>query len=173
MSKTVSLLLVATLTLSACGAIRDSRVNPFNWFGQARSAPVEQQEQTNPLIPTRGGGFFAGARAEEEAYDGTPFDQVTDLTIERVPGGAIIRATGLAARQGSYDVRLTPVNEDEEAVDGVLAYRLERVLPATRTNVGTQPTREVIAARQVTDQTLSGVRVIRVEARRNAVESRR
>ncbi|WP_299875272.1 hypothetical protein [uncultured Sulfitobacter sp.] len=172
MSKTVSLLLVATLTLSACGAVRDSRVNPFNWFGQSRSVPVEPQAQTNPLIPTRG-GLFASAREKAAEYNGSPFDQVTNLTIERIPGGAVIRATGLAARQGSYDVRLTPVNEDEEAVDGVLAYRLERVLPATRTNVGAQPTREVIAARHVTDQMLRGVRVIRVEARRNAVESRR
>lgn len=172
MSKTVSLLLAATLTLSACGAVRDSRVNPFNWFGQSRSVAVEPQEQTNPLIPTRA-GLFGNARAEEKIYAGTPFDQVTDLTVERIPGGAIIRATGLAARQGSYDVRLTPVNEDEEAVDGVLAYRLERVLPDRRTNVGNEPTREVIAARRVTDQNLRGVRVIRVEARRNAVESRR
>ena len=172
MSKTVSLLLAATLSLSACGAIRDSRVNPFNWFGQSQPASVAPKEQTNPLIPTRA-GLFGNARAEEQIYSGTPFDQVSNLTVERIPGGAIIRATGLAARQGSYDVRLTPVNEDEEAVEGVLAYRLERILPDRRTNVGTQPTREVVAARRVTDQTLRGVRVIRVEAARNAVESRR
>ncbi|WP_432816922.1 hypothetical protein [Sulfitobacter sp. JB4-11] len=172
MSKTLSLLLAATLTLSACGAIRDSRVNPFNWFGQSRAVAVEPREQTNPLIPTRS-GLFASSRAEEEVYAGRPFDQVTDLTIERIPGGAIIRATGLAARQGIYEVQLTPANEDEEAVEGVLIYRLEGVLPDRRTNVGTTPTREVIAARRVTDQTLRGVRVIRVEGRRNARESRR
>lgn len=172
MSKSLSLLLAATLVLSACGTIRDSRVNPFNWFGQSRSVAVEPKEQTNPLIPTRS-GLFATARAEEEIYQGRPFDQVLDLTIERVPGGAIIRATGLAQRQGIYDVRLTPANEEEEAVDGVLTYRLEGILPDTRTRVGTQPTREVIAARQVTDQTLRGVRVIRVEGQRNAREARR
>lgn len=172
MSKTVSLLLAAALTLTACGTIRDSRVNPFNWFGQSRSVATGPAEQTNPLIPTRA-GLFGNARAEEEIYTGRPFDQVSDLTIERIPGGAVIRATGLAARQGIYEVQLTPANEDEEAVDGVLIYRLEGVLPDRRTNVGTQPTREVIAARRVTDQILRGVRVIRVEGQRNAVEVRR
>jgi len=130
MRKSFSALLVSTLVLTGCATVRDSRVNPFNWFGNARSESLTQAEvNTNPLIPTRS-GLFASARAEEAVYTGRPFDQVTDLTIERVPGGALIRVTGLAARQGIYDVQLTPANEDELPVDGVLTYRLEGVEPA-------------------------------------------
>lgn len=172
MRKTLPLLLAAALALTACGTIRDSRINPFNWFGQSRSEPIAQTANTNPLIPRRA-GLFARARAEEAVYLGRPFEQVTDLTIEQVPGGAIIRATGLAARQGIYSVQLTPENEEEEAVDGVLTYRLEGIRPTRPTPVGTRPTREVIAARRVTDQQLRGVRQIRVEGQLNAQVARR
>ena len=118
-------------------------------------------------------GIFASLRERDAEYKGTPFDQVTDLRIERIPGGAIIRATGLAARQGIYEVRLTPATEDETPVDGVLTYRLEGMRPGYATPVGTKPTREVVAARKVTDQTLQGVRSIRVEGVSNAQVSRR
>ncbi|MEW9918782.1 hypothetical protein AB2B41_04165 [Marimonas sp. MJW-29] len=172
MRKTLPLLLAATLVLSACATVRESRINPFNWFGQSRSERIEQAENTNPLIP-KGGGLFSFNRPETQVYLGQPFEEVTDLTVERVPGGAIIRATGLAARQGIYAVQLTPVNEEEEAVDGVLTYRLEGIRPNRPTPVGTKPTREVIAARKVTDQQLRGVRQIRVEGQQNARVVRR
>lgn len=176
MRKTLPLLLAATLVVGACASVRESRVNPFNWFGQSREARVSEaatSENTNPLIPRGSGGIFSRARGQEEVYTGSPFEQVTNLTVERIPGGAIIRATGLAARQGIYQVQLTPENEDEEAVDGVLTYRLEGVRPARATPVGTQPTREVVAATRVTDQQLRGVRSIRVEGQLNAQVSRR
>ena len=172
MRKTLPLLLSATLIVGACASVRESRVNPLNWFGQSRSEPVAVVENTNPLIPTRS-GLFSNRRAAEAVYDGRPFEQVTNLTIERVPGGAIIRATGLAARQGIYAVQLTPDNEDELPVDGVLTYRLEGIRPTAQTPIGTTPTREVIAARRVTDQQLAGVRRIRVEGQLNAQVSRR
>lgn len=172
MRTTVSILLVASMALASCG-FRDSRINPLNWFGRGQSEPIAQaEENTNPLIPRRG-GLFSRDREKENRYTGTPFEQVTSLVIERVPGGAVIRVTGLAARQGIYDVRLTPANDEEEAVDGVLTYRLEGVRPDRPTPVGTKPTREVVAARKVTDQQLRGVRSIRVEGELNAQVARR
>lgn len=172
MRRSISLLLAATLVVSACASVRDSRVNPFNWFGQSRSEPIAREVNTNPLIP-KGGGLFSNSRAEDDIYVGRPFEQVTDLRIERVPGGAIIRATGLAARQGIYAVQLTPENEAEEPVDGVLTYRLEGIRPSRNTAVGTVPTREVIAARRLSNQQLVGVSRIRVEGQQNAQVVRR
>ncbi len=173
MRKTLTALMVSTLLLTACGAVRDSRVNPFNWFGRSQSERLgTTAENTNPLIPTRG-GLFSRLREQDAVYEGGPFEQVTDLTIEKVPGGALIRATGLAARQGIYAVRLTPANEDELPVDGVLTYRLEGVRPDAATAVGAIPTREVIAARRITEQNLRGVRTIRVEGLLNAQVARR
>jgi len=165
--------LISTLALSACGTIRDSRINPANWFGNSRSSSTEAQPQkeVNPLIPVKqGNGLFA---RDDGEYKGKPIDQVTSLVIERVPGGAVIRATGLAAVQGVHAIQLTPENDDEIPVDGVLTYRLEGIKSKYQQPVGSENTRKVIAARALTDQQLSGVRTIRVEGARNVQTSRR
>lgn len=164
-----SALLVASLTLGACGVVRDSALNPGNWFGRSTSEAIEVIDDTpvNPLIPQKS-GLFAGRKKAAESYFGQPFDEIIDLKIERVPGGAIIRATGRADRQGSYAVQLTPIIEDETPINGVLTYRLEGLKPDFNTAVGGAPTREVTAARQLTNQKLRGVRTIRVEGVRNA-----
>ena len=172
MRKTLTVLLVSSLFVTACG-FSDSRVNPLNWFGRGQSEPIAQDTKpVNPLIPDTT-GLFKRARDRDSVYVGRPFEQVTDLTIERVQGGAIIRATGLAARQGIYSVQLTPANEDETPVDGVLTYRIEGVRPPRARTVGAQATREVIAGRRLTDRELRGVTAIRVEGQLNALVARR
>ena len=168
MRKTFSALLLSTLVLTGCATVRDSRVNPFNWFGKARSEPIAQSSaQANPLIPQTS-SIFSRKRNSNAVYNGRPVDQITDLTIERVPGGILLRATGLAARQGLYDVQLVPQNKD-----GVLTYRFEGVEPASQTPIGAAATREVIVARTLTDQQLAEVHTIRIEGQRNALTSSR
>lgn len=157
----VAPLLVSVLVLSGCG---NSRLNPFNWFGRSTSEAVEQS--TNPLIPTR-----SGFRRPEATYQGRIVDQITGLVIERAPGGALIRVTGLAATQGSYDVLIEPENEDELPVKGVLTYTLKARLPARPQGPAT--TREIVAAHFLTNQQLEGVRSIRVLGARNARSVRR
>jgi hypothetical protein len=162
-------LLVASLTLGACGFVRDSALNPSNWFGRSTSETLETGTTvvTNPLIPkTR--GLFARRAELDAAYVGQPFDEILDLTVERVAGGAIVRATGLAARQGIYAVALIPQEGEAVSRGGVLTYRLEGIEPDAATAVGGPATREVTAALKVTDQELRGVRSIRVEGLRNA-----
>lgn len=169
----LSVLLIASLTLGACGVVRNSALNPVNWFGRSTSVAVAPTESApvNPLIPQSSGLF--GDRNAPKIYIGEPFEEITDLTIERVAGGAIVRATGLADRQGVYSVQLTPANDDEAPVNGVLTYRLEGIEPVKNTAVGAPATREVTAARKVTDQQLRGVSTIRVEGVRNAQIARR
>lgn len=173
MRKSLSVLVVASLVLTSCGYVRDSALNPGNWFGRSRSVPVKEVENTNPLIPQRSTGLFARRRAAQAEYLGEPFGEIIDLRVERIPGGAIIRATGRADRQGVYEVRLTPTNEDELPENGVLTYRFEGRTPEAQTAVGKAPTREVTAARRLTDQQLAGVRTIRIEGARNARVARR
>ena len=153
-----SAILVSGLLLSGCSSRSESTAS----------------DNTNPLIPEKTStGLFGNQRARDAIYQGRPLQQVTGLTIEPSQGGAIIRVLGVAERQGVYDVRLTPVNVGDQPVNGVLAYRLEGVLPSSDTPVGTVATREVMAARAVTNQTLAGAREIRVEARENVQVSRR
>ncbi|MEL6227753.1 MAG: hypothetical protein AAFR01_12160 [Pseudomonadota bacterium] len=165
------------MTLSACGVVRDSAVNPINWFGGSRSEPIAQPQQEgepNPLIPAdRRPGLFASLRDQRDVYVGTPVDQVTDLVIERVPGGAIVRATGVLDQDRAYDVRLTTDSDENVPVDGVLTYQLRAVHPERSPRTLSQRVRTVTAARRLTDNELEAIRVIRVEGRRNAQSTSR
>jgi len=166
----LTLTVISSLLLSGCSGWRDSRANPANWFGNSRSSPVEETApgNTNPLIPERTSIL---RRNREEVYAGTPVDQVTSLTIERKPGGAIVRASGLSARQGAHDVRLTS-ETDGDPVDGVLTFTLEAIQPAD-TPRGSRVSRSFNAARFVSRAVLERVDTIRVVGGRNVQTTRR
>lgn len=164
-------LLVATLGLTACATVRDSRVNPANWFGRSESGPIEKgpKDSVNPLLPEeRRTSLFGSLRNTVEAFNGEPVDQISGLVIERVPGGAIIRATGVSAYDKPSSVRLTPATDDVTPVDGVLTFRLEAERPRVLQRTTTQRVRTVTAAVRLSDNDLEAVRVIRVEGARNA-----
>ncbi|MFK7744370.1 MAG: hypothetical protein AB8B47_04900 [Roseobacter sp.] len=170
----VSALLVSVLVVSGCSTVRDSRVNPFNWFGNdepTATAPVNPDE-VNPLIP-QNTSVFEATRAERARYKGAPIAVVSDVKLERVPGGVIITATGLTDTQGYFEPQLTPENVEELPVDGVLTYRLEAVRGEASAPQGSEASRRVIVGRQLTDQELSDTTIIRVVAVQNAVEVRR
>lgn len=163
-AKPILALTLATLVLAGC----NSRLNPFNWFGNSREVAVS--EDVNPLVPREREGFFGD---RDETYPGVPIDTVTEITIERTRSGAIILAKGVAARQGPYEVQLTPANIDDEPVDGVLSYSFDIIYPNFNTAVGSEATRRVTAARSISNNTLEQTRTIRVNGARNAQEIRR
>lgn len=156
MRVSVAGLLIVALTLGACGTIRESRINPFNWFG--RSEPV--------------------VVAAEGVVPGRPNDsrilvaQVTDMEVARQPGGAIIRATGLPPTQGWWDTALVAEN-DGYPVNGVLTYRFVIAEPLTTKPVSTPQSRELTAAVAVSDIKLAGVSQIVVVGAQNSRASRR
>ncbi len=164
MRRVIPALLVATLTLSACGGFRDSSLNPRNWFGRSQSEPVATDAK-NALIPPK-----SSLNRPELGYQGQPVDQVTALALERVPGGAVIRASGVARRQGAYDVRLIPMGKPEK---GVLSYELQVLYPRDATLQGPAQSRTVTAALALTDQQLDGVRTVRVVGQQNQQTSTR
>ena len=174
-SKLVTLIVVAAL-LGGCGAVRDSRVNPFNWFGGSRdvpaSTPAATTEQSNALVPRNAGRRGLFSRPDED-YAGVLVERVTELSVEPTLGGAIIRVTGVASRLGAYGVRLTPANAEEVPENGILSYRLNVIYPEVATGAGTEAARQVVAARSLTREQLAGVSVIRIEADQNARETRR
>lgn len=164
MRRSVTVLVLAALVLSGCTAVRESRLNPFNWFGS--SVPVEAAGETNPLIPQR----RAFARPED-VYRGVPIDQVTELRVDPMPGGAIVTATGIASRQGPFAVRLVPIGD--EAREDLRAYSFNVLYPPYRTPVGPARSREVTVATFLTDEDLETVRTIRVQGARTARETTR
>lgn len=146
------LALVALLVLAACGGLRESRLNPFNWFGQSRSERVVStapKADPRPLIP-----------------------EVTSLVVDRRPGGAIVRAEGLAPTQGYYDGALVPRNGGKPD-KGTLTFDFRVVPPPKRHPVGAPQTRIILVGFDLTEQDLAGVRRIVVVGQTNQRSARR
>ena len=93
-------------------------------------------------------------------------DQVTGLSVEPTPGGAVIEAAGLPQLQGYWDAALVLAG----ASGGTLIYDLRVAPPSTVTAVGPPASREVVVAAYASDAALRDVRAIRVRGLRNALE---
>jgi hypothetical protein len=152
MRLSLTLALTAVMVLTACGSMRDSRLNPLNWFGGAREAQADE--------------FGIPATIEARPL----VDQVLSMTIEQTPYGAIVRATGLSPTQGYYDAELVAREIDEK---GVLVYDFRLMPPPLRKPAGAQQTREVTVAASISNIKLEGVTQIVVQGANNARTSRR
>jgi hypothetical protein len=137
--------------LAGCGGFRDSRLNPFNWFG--RSEPREAialpaaAEDPRPLVET-----------------------VLSLTVEPIPGGAIVRARGQTPTQGWWAAELVPQDIGDS---GTLVYEFRLVPPPGRADVNTPQSRQLDVAIYVSDVRLEAVREIVVQGATNARSARR
>ncbi|MEO3414077.1 hypothetical protein AAFO92_05410 [Roseovarius sp. CAU 1744] len=165
----VTVLVISSMVLSGCARLRDSRLNPGNWFGGGSPQPVAAEPgQANPLIPRE---TRIRRRDRREIYTGTPVDQITGVSIEPTTAGAIIRVTGVSLQQGAYDVRLIS-DTNGEPVNGVLTLRLMAVQPRD-TPQGNPRQRSVQAGRFVSNNDLAIASTIRVIGARNERSARR
>lgn len=170
MHKPIALLLTGTLILSSCGTLRDSRINPRNWFGNSRSVPVSApQEDVNPLIPEPEDKVQFNKKESKEDTTILLRD-VTDLRVEQTSTGAIIYAAGLPTRLGVYDVHLLPRETDD---DSVLELEFRVAYPEEATQRGTEFSRTVRAAYSLSNHDLNGISLIRVIGADTARETRR
>ena len=143
----------AAVSLTACGSIRESRVNPMNWFNYER-----QEERLTP------------EGALETAKDIRPLiSQVADMRIERAPGGAIVRATGLPQTQGFHTAELIEV---ETETRGLLAFEFRVVPPRPGAPGGSAPSREITVGTFVSDIALQGITAIEVRGQDNVRRTR-
>lgn len=149
--------LIVTLVLAGCGRARESRLNPFNWFGRSEETTQTVTEGAVPGRPDDGRILIA---------------QVTDLEVARQPGGAIVRASGVPPTQGWWNTDLVAENGGVP-VDGVLTYRFVIAEPLTPNRASTPQSRELTAATYVSDIKLEGVSQIVVLGAENSRSSRR
>lgn len=149
---------VAALTLTgACSGLRESRLNPVNWFGRSTEAATVSPGPAAPAAPADGRVLV---------------EQVTFMAVEPTPGGVILRATGLPPTQGWWDAELVAEN-DGLPVDGVLVFRFLVAPPPAPQPVSTPVSREVTAAVYISDIRLREVRRIIVRGALNERVSRR
>lgn len=162
MFKPVSVLIIAALAVTSCGTVRDSRLNPVNWFGRSQSAPVVMTDtEVNPLIPRQKESIFR--KEKDTSYRGTELGEITELVVERRPGGAIIRVTAVADQLEAFDLKLVKVEEESDA--DTLTYSFRGLQP--RRAQGPVASRTHTAAVWLTTNQLGNVRVIRVKGARN------
>lgn len=163
MRRFVAVLVVSSIVLSGCSRLRDSRLNPGNWFGGGNAQPVATTgSEANPLIPKQ---TRIRRKDRIKIYRGTPVDQVTNVRIEPTSAGAIVHVTGVSLQQGAHDVRLTAEN-DGEPLGGVLILRLMALQP-NDTPQGQARQRTIHAGRFVSNNDLAATRTIRIIGARN------
>lgn len=151
--------LVAVLVLAGC----QSRYNPSNWgwFGGSRSEPS--------LAPRNG---------YPSDIDPRPLvSQVVSMSVDQVPGGAVVTAVGLPPTQGWWaaDLVSTYVTEAGQTApkDGVIQLEFRVVPPVSARGSVNKASRELTAGTFLSEQTLRGVRQIRVIGANNQRSSGR
>jgi len=153
MIRLIAAFMVLTLTLAACGSMRDSRVNPRNWFNRSASeptlGPVRDTQDRRPLVP-----------------------EVTALTIERTSTGAIVRAEAVMPTAGYWDAELVPENNARPR-DGVISYRFVAARPRTPVPVAPAGPRTITAAATLSVFDLEQINEVAVIGERNTRRARR
>ncbi|MGV6848993.1 MAG: hypothetical protein ACWA5A_11510 [Marinibacterium sp.] len=160
MRKGAMLAMAVAIALAPAGCGRKNRA-------AANTEPTASQ--LNPLLPPK-----ADKIAARNAPDtgGATIDTITALNVESTVEGAIVRAEGIAARQGAYDARLIP-DPDGPDREGVLAFTFKVHYPPKQTGAGPVATRTILVARDLNARELRGIRTIRVSATDNSREARR
>ena len=148
--------LALTTVLADCGRIRDSRLNPFNWFGGSQAETA--QSTTTPGEISDGRQLVA---------------QVTTLEVTRTNYGAIVRATGLPPTQGWWKAELKAANGGQPDEKGVITYRFLVFQPPKATAVSTPQSRELTAAAFLSNTKLDAITRIVVEGASNSRSANR
>lgn len=144
------------LALAGCGRMRESRLNPLNWFGRARRNRTQATLKPN------------------EAADGRQLvREVTELQVEQSQGGAIIRAAGLPPTQGWWKAELVSETRGRPDEDGVLTYRFLVYQPPGQTRTSTPQSRRLTAAVFLSDIRLETIATIVVQGETNSLSSGR
>ncbi|MEL7027106.1 MAG: hypothetical protein AAGO57_07765 [Pseudomonadota bacterium] len=144
--KTWAMGLAALLMLAGCGGIGSSALNPANWFGRSNDDQVLPENtvvvrDTRPLI-----------------------EEITVLAVEKVEGGAIVRARGAAATAGWFNASL--LTEPERSGNGVLVMSFRASQPEFPSQ-GQGSARLITAATFLGSSELAGVRSVQVLSRTN------
>lgn len=155
MKTPVMALVCAALVLGACGGLRESRMNPRNWFGESRQAERPSLGQTSAMIDNR-----------------PLVPEVTTLTIERTSSGGIIRAESVMPVAGWWDPELLAENFGRP-VDGVLTLRFVAAAPRQPVPAANPAARTITAVRAIGMADLDTISEVVVVGANNARRVRR
>lgn len=131
-----------------CARIGQSRLNPLNWFAprtaEINSFSIQRPADPRPLI-----------------------EMIVSGTLEPLPSGAVVRATGRAASQGYWQANLVVAGLDD-AGDLVIEFRAFPALDAQAAGGDSPPrTREITAAVSLRADTLASAKRIVLRGAQN------
>lgn len=152
MSKHLLAAMGLVMVLGACATVRDSRINPLNWFGR-------DSEETVTVAPD--GVVVDGRRLAT---------QILSLKVDAFPGGAIVRTIALPPTQGFWDAELVEIETDNPSE---IVYEFRVSPPLAQRAQGTQRSREIIAGATLSRVRLEGIRRITVVGGQNRRTVRR
>ena len=143
------LTLMLCTALAGCGDVGSSNLNPFNWFGGGSDVEIAVTPEGVPIDPR------------------PLIDQVVDVAAERVPGGIIVRATGLPPTLGYWSADLVPADPDlRPDENGVVTLDFRALPPVVAQPPGSPSSRQIVTGYFLSEQTLRGVRAVAVRAER-------
>lgn len=105
-------LVVVAVALVGCGNMRQSRLNPRNWFGTSH----EERPDLGAISSTIDNRALVA--------------QITELAIEPTSSGALLRAEAVMPTAGWWDAELVADNNGRP-VQGVLTFRFVAAAPRT------------------------------------------
>jgi hypothetical protein len=156
--RAVGSIVILSLMLSGCSTIRDSRVNPLNWFKNDEPAARKS------LIPEENRIL----KRNVAPYAGTPVYFVTAAAMEPTLDGKLLRITAQTDRMGAAEVRIEDMADQG---DGIVRVVIKAVVPAGAP-VGTEANRTITAARFFSAQDLIGLKAIDVNSANNVIRLR-
>ena len=157
MKKTL-ILLTLTTALTACATVRDSRVNPLNWFDRDKAATTSFEEELKPLVPESKVVTTIDTRPQ--------IASVSSVEVAPAQGGFLVTATGLPSQAGGFNADLVPTGQDGGVL--TLSFRIvypDRAVTGRATAVNT--------ARFFSNGDYPGVSSVRVTGQSNSVTRRR
>jgi len=153
MTRPILALIALSLVLAGCSGIRNSRMNPLNWFGtsteESRLGPITLETDNRALVPS-----------------------VTSMSIERTSSGALVRAEAQMATQGWWDAALVAENNGRP-VNGVLTYRFVAAAPRSPVQTTTGRPQTLVVAAPVSEYLLEEITSITVLGATNSRSARR
>jgi len=147
-------LLVMALAVTGCTTIRESRMNPRNWFGTSREE-----------APTLG-------QISDTVDNRALVAQITALTIESTSSGGLVRAEGLTPTAGWWDAELVAENFGR-LQDGVLTLQFVAAEPREPAPDTGERSRTLVAVYPVSAALLDTVAAVVVTGEGNSRRIRR
>lgn len=151
MTRPIFALIALSLVLAGCSGVRQSRMNPLNWFGSST-----EESQLGPVTLETDNRALVAA--------------VTALSIERTSSGALVRAEAQMPGQGWWDAQLIAENQGRP-VDGVLTYRFVAAAPRQPALGGRAQT--LLVATPVSEFMLAEISTVVVRGATNSRSARR